>query len=226
MSQNLKKEAVSTNDPDYYSDNTQKSSANDSGILSDTSFEDKADWISKLFLLWLDPLLKLGAKRRKEGKHLEYEDAGPTSHQDRCHYVYLKFSQFWNEEKEDKTGNIETISLWNPLMKSVGRCKFALAFFYYGIAAITSFGPILILNILVRHFSGQETISNEMLWILVSCLLVLPIIGAVASVQATIIQTHVGSQIRNALINGMVYDVIDVQHPLLMSFFELLVILT
>jgi ATP-binding cassette subfamily C (CFTR/MRP) protein 1 len=55
-------------------------------------------------------------------------------------------------------------------------------------------------QVLVRHFAGQETISDTTLWLMVFLLLLLPIIGTIAMSYASIILLHIGQQVRTSLI--------------------------
>ena len=59
----------------------------------------------------------------------------------------------------------------------------------------------MILNALVKNFEGTETLDTVTLWILVTLILILPILGSVMAARSNVIFAHAGVVIRNVLIN-------------------------
>ena len=167
----------------------------------DTSLEDNASWFSLLLLGYLNPVLKRGYDCRKEGTNMEHIDFGSCPYQDRSDDLYKRYSELWTVLKNDTPR--DEISLWTPLLQTVGYDKVLLGSFFYICYAASAFGPILIMNKLVMHFMGAEPLTDAVLWTYVSLLLILPILGALCSVVSVRLMTHVGCQIRNILINAI-----------------------
>ncbi len=72
-------------------------------------------------------------------------------------------------------------------------------FLFFGYSA-SSFGPVLILNALVKDLEGTQKLSPTVLWILVALMFAIPMFGSVIVAQSNIIMAHAGVQIRNALV--------------------------
>lgn len=157
------------------------------------SDEDQASTVSFLFLLFLNPLFEKGNQRT-----LELTDLGATSRQDRADLLYSKFEVHW---KAEEALPLEKRSLWRALFKTVGLWKFILAMVLYAIYTAESFGPVLILNVLVDHFQGSETLSIGVLWLLVVLMFILPMTGSIFAAHSNVILSHIGLQFRNILIN-------------------------
>ena len=66
-----------------------------------------------------------------------------------------------------------------------------------------AFGPVLILNALVRHFEGTSTLEMWTVWLMVTGMFVLPFMGSVIAAHSNGMMAHIGIQIRNALINAI-----------------------
>ena len=131
-------------------------------LIPNTSLEDAAGPISRMFMFYLSGLLQKGSN-----KLLELEDLGTAPTRDRCAYLYKKFEFEWGKEvsKPEKKR-----SLWNALLRTVGVWRFWLSMFLYTINAAAGFGPILILNALVRHFDDVHRLPVALVWILVALL--------------------------------------------------------
>jgi ABC-type multidrug transport system fused ATPase/permease subunit len=79
-----------------------------------------------------------------------------------------------------------------------------MGLFFYAMYAAFSYGPILILEALVKHLSGIEPLSDGVVWTLVVLILLLPCIGSLFAAHSNIIFSRIGVQFRNALVN-MIY---------------------
>lgn len=160
------------------------------------SLEDGASPLSFLFILFMDPLFKKGYK---EG--IKHEDLGVVSEQDEARRLYLRFDKFLTEEVANKSGPRR--SLWLVLWRTVSyfRIVFALSLFF--LYSALSFGPVLILNALVRHFEGTAVLETWTLWLMVAGMFVLPFTGSVIAAHSNGMMAHIGVQIRNALINAI-----------------------
>ena len=197
---------MNKNDNKNYS-SVSKDDTNAEGINVEFPSEDKipleddASWFSLILISYLNPVLNKGYNCRKESSHMEHSDFGSCPYQDRSDDLHKRFEIHWNEARNNKTA--DEVSLWTPLLQTVSYEKIYLGTFMYVIYAASSFGPILIMNELVMHFMGAEPLSDAVLWTYVSCLLVIPIFGAVCSVVSVRLMTHVAVQIRNILINAI-----------------------
>ena len=160
------------------------------------SYEDSASPISRSLMTYINILLQIGNERP-----LEHEDLGPVSEQDKCIALYNKFCIHWAEELKIPHKNR---SLWKVLWRTVGYWRLILALILYAINAAASFGPILLLNQLVRDFEGTQKLPPAELWIYVSLMFILPMISSVSTAQSNVIMAHIGLQFRNVLIN-MIY---------------------
>ena len=163
------------------------------------SFEDQASWLSKTFLLYLNPLFALGSSATAD-KQIEIVDLGPTSTQDRALVLYTEFMKQWQHERRLKP---EQRSLWYVLWRTVGYNKLIYAIGLYLLYSASSFGPVLILNALVKHFQGTSELSTSTLWILVSLMFVIPMIGSIFAAHSNVELAHCGVQFRNAMVTAI-----------------------
>eukprot|EP01034_Spumella_vulgaris_P043593 gene43593-54155_t len=69
---------------------------------------------------------------------------------------------------------------------------------------LKQFGPVLILNALVKHFQKTKILSPAELWIFVALIFVLPMLGSIFAAHSNVLVCHIGLQFRNALIT-MIY---------------------
>lgn len=157
------------------------------------SQEDNASWISRLLLLYLNPLIALGAN-----KSLLHDDLGEVSEKDKSAVLRARFDVEWDLETKKPQ---EKRSLWLALWRTVGYHRVFTAMFVYGLYAAISYGPILILKVLIRYFSGAQSLTPTALWVLVAMMLVLPCIGSVCAAQSNVIFAHISVQVRNILVN-------------------------
>ncbi len=139
------------------------------------SIEDKANIFSRCFLMYLNPLFRIGSVRL-----LEQEDLGVTSQKDRCGVLSNAFDKAWAEQVKKP---LKSRSLWNALVKTVGFWRLIWAVCLYAIYAASSFIPVIIMNALINYFQGTIHIDVRLLWIYVALLFIIPMIGSVASAQ-------------------------------------------
>ena len=160
------------------------------------SFEDSASFWSRLLVLYLNPLFKKGANA-VGGKKIELVDLGATSKQDRALGLYTKFVVQWEWEKKlAETSR----SLWSVLWRTIGYDQLFNSIFLFSGYSACSFGPVLILNALVKDLEGTQKLSRTVVWILVALMFAIPMFGSVLAAQSNIIMAHAGVQIRNALV--------------------------
>jgi len=156
------------------------------------SREDEANCLSSWLLLYLTPLLKLGATKVLVGS-----DVGPPSKCDKAASCYNKVQSLWiaevertkqlnevnktkHQQKLDKLPNNndkKTIkqrkkigtykpqlpNLANVLMKSFGRMRLGYAIFLYILSSLLQFLPVLILNDLVKYFESSNQSNYQSL---------------------------------------------------------------
>ena len=74
---------------------------------------------------------------------------GAPARQDQARVVWNLFEGFWAAEltRAASSDTEKPPSLWNALMLTTGKLKFASAFVLSLIQAATSFGPIMILEV-------------------------------------------------------------------------------
>jgi ABC-type multidrug transport system fused ATPase/permease subunit len=160
------------------------------------SFEDNASLLGKIALNYMDPVFS-----RAHEHGLVHEDLGKVSQQDQATRLHELFEKEWEIEiKKPK----DKRSLWRALWRTVGYSRVILALSLYAINAGLGYGPILILNQLVRHFDGKQILSDSILWLLVALIFVLPLLASICTAHSNVIMAHIGIQFRNALIN-MIY---------------------
>ena len=168
------------------------SSTISSGDSNRISSEDSAGALSRCLFLYLDKLLATGSK-----KTLSQEDLGAPSLIDRSSTLYSSFVVQWDLEMKKPR---RKQSLWSVLIRIAGLRRYLTALSLYGLYVASIFGPVLILNALVKYFEGTENLTTSELWILVLLLLFIPCIGSICSAQYTVIMAHMGVQFRNVLV--------------------------
>ncbi len=164
--------------------------------VSEHSHEDTASTISYYTQSYLNALFDKGNKQT-----IELKDLGIVSKQDRSDLVYVLFEKFWNIEMKLPSPKRR---LWRALWKTVGWGEITKSIVLYAMCSAGNFGPPMILNFLVKHFEGSVILSDEMLGLYVSLMLVIPVVGAVVAAQSNSILAHSGIQFRNALVT-MIY---------------------
>eukprot|EP00581_Thalassiosira_minuscula_P006624 CAMPEP_0183704094 /NCGR_PEP_ID=MMETSP0737-20130205/1557_1 /TAXON_ID=385413 /ORGANISM="Thalassiosira miniscula, Strain CCMP1093" /LENGTH=1530 /DNA_ID=CAMNT_0025930911 /DNA_START=209 /DNA_END=4801 /DNA_ORIENTATION=- len=192
------------------------------------SGEDQAGLISSWFLLYLTPLLKLGAT-----KVLDSSDVGPPSKCDRAKECYDSVNEQWvvevartkkvNEvqrlkhqakldalppnatKKRAKMGAFKPASpnLAMVLWRSFGFWRVWYAIFLYVISALLQFMPVLILNDLVRYFETPNQDEFQALlfnpWGDVVGLFVFPFIVSLFQTRSQVILNHCAIYIRTSV---------------------------
>mmetsp|Transcript_18265 Transcript_18265/g.18335 ORF Transcript_18265/g.18335 Transcript_18265/m.18335 type:complete len:1458 (-) Transcript_18265:212-4585(-) len=160
------------------------------------SLEDKANFFSKFFLFYLNPVFETGAHRL-----LNPEDLGGTPEKDQAEVLNDAFQKEWAKELKKKP---EKRSLWYTMIRAVGWMRLLVGVTLYGVYAVSTFIPVIILNGLVRHFDDIAPLSTPMLWTYVSLMLIVPILGSVAAAQNGVVSAHIGTEFRNIVI-GAIY---------------------
>lgn len=193
------------------------------------SFEDQASCLSSWFLLYLTPLLKLGAT-----KILDSKDVGPPSKCDRAKSCYDSVNALWVKEVErtrivnaakrtkheealakcgDDAKKIAKLGAFTPappnlakvLWHAFGQWKIVWAISLYVLSSLLQFLPVLILNDLVRYFeSGSPSDYNALLfhpWGDVVGLLVFPLMVALLQTRSQVIFNHCAIFIRTSVSN-------------------------
>lgn len=193
------------------------------------SSEDQAGILSSWLLLYLTPLLKLGAT-----KPLETADVGPPSKADRAMVCHAKVNDLWvvevarvrelnaegkakHEEKLGKLSANATLkqrkkigtfvptppNLAKVLWNAFGYWQIWLATFLYVIAALIQFMPVLILNDLVGYFESPNPSEYKALlfhpWGNVVGLFVFPLIVSLLQTRSQVILNHCAIFIRTSV---------------------------
>jgi ATP-binding cassette subfamily C (CFTR/MRP) protein 1 len=156
------------------------------------SQEDQSSWFSFSLFFFLNPVFDKGAIEQ-----LEYEDLGTVSTQDSCEHLHVRFEKYFAEER---TRPFEKRSLWRVLWRTSGYEKLILGIVLYAIYQAEAFGPILILNHLVRYFEGLEHLTTTGKAVLVALIFILPMTGSIFIAHSNAIFAHIGLQMRNVLI--------------------------
>jgi ATP-binding cassette subfamily C (CFTR/MRP) protein 1 len=156
------------------------------------SMEDQSSWLSFALFSYLNPIFKKGAIEK-----LEQQDLGATSIQDSCEHLHPRFEKYWEEESKKPR---EKRSLWRVLWRTCGYERLFWGIVLYAIYQAEAFGPILILNHLVRYFQGVEHLTTTGKAVLVALIFILPMTGSIFSSHSNAIFAHIGVQMRNVLI--------------------------
>eukprot|EP00588_Corethron_pennatum_P011898 CAMPEP_0194271708 /NCGR_PEP_ID=MMETSP0169-20130528/5424_1 /TAXON_ID=218684 /ORGANISM="Corethron pennatum, Strain L29A3" /LENGTH=1528 /DNA_ID=CAMNT_0039014129 /DNA_START=202 /DNA_END=4788 /DNA_ORIENTATION=+ len=198
-----------TTDPDG-----AKDGAEDTAIVP--SYEDGSNCLGHWTLSYLDPLLKLGGQRP-----LQVADVGSPSRIDRADIAYSKVGAMWEEmsrakrqalaEAEAAGGEkgermraaIREPSLFRALYVGFGRGPILFGWAIYVVSAILQFGPVFILNDLVRHFQslGTDDVFEPRLniWVEVALLFLLPNAVSLLQSRHNCIFAHVSVFVRTSV---------------------------
>lgn len=192
------------------------------------SAEDQANCLSSWLLLYLSPLLRLGAT-----KVLQSEDVGPPSKCDRAGECYDKVRELWvvevektralneanklkhqakldaipesNAKKRKKVGTFKpkTPNLAMVLWRSFGVCRVWTAVALYVLSALLQFMPVLILNDLVGYFESSDPENYTALlfhpWGDVAGLFVFPFLVSLFQTRSQVILNHCAIFIRTSV---------------------------
>lgn len=153
------------------------------------NYEEQANWISFLFLSYLNPIFRSGNE-----KPLEMQDLGGIAKQDRSETLYDSFTREYEQESQKP---LARRSLWKVLWRSVGYMRLFVGIGLYMISAAMQFGPVNILTRLVRYFQGLDVYTETDLWIMVAFLFICPALGALCLGHSNVILAHIGAQVRN-----------------------------
>lgn len=192
-------------------DNTGTISPNNEQIKS---FEDEANFFSKITLSFLNQILKLGGTQV-----LERSDLRVPSHQDQSSTVYEKITTTWNSEIEKsrlhnqemirKTGELtkpKKPSLIKALFHAASPKHFFLALVLYGLSTILQFVPVLILNDLVKYLGGSTTTSTFIHpWVEVFLLFIIPVCVSLLQNNSQVLMMHI-SVFSRASISSLLYN--------------------
>jgi ATP-binding cassette, subfamily C (CFTR/MRP), member 1 len=145
-----------------------------------------------ILLTSLNPLLSIGSKRS-----LTLQDIPPIPEDAAGASIYQRFQKHWNEELLLPTPQR---SLWRVLIQTTGYQKQLFAIFLNAIGVACSIGPPQLLRVLSMHFNQTKTLSTSELWIFVSLLFILPVMGIICSAHSYVIFSHSAVVVRGALI--------------------------
>lgn len=190
------------------------------------SLEDRANCISKWFLSYLTPLIRLGSR-----KVLDADDMGVPSEEDLADEAYAKAVASWErqvaktrlknekiiqahqaklakcktEEERQKLGEpqLKDPSIGAAIFSSFGYCQLLVGLFYYFISTLLGFVPILILNDLVKFFQSglpmNEYHGLAPFWVEVVGLGVVPALISILQTRHFVIMSHCAVYVRTAI---------------------------
>eukprot|EP01033_Poteriospumella_lacustris_P004212 gene4212-3005_t len=164
-----------------------------SKLATELSIEEKSNWFSFISMTYLDPIFIAGHKRA-----LEMEDLGGIPKNNRADVLHARFTANYEKQRHLPT---EKRSLWHALWLTVGYWRLALALILFGCSAALQYGPVMILNLLVKYFDGSSSLNKGQLWILVALLFVFPLASSIFLAHSNAIMANIGAQVRNTLIN-------------------------
>ena len=202
---------------------------NDDKLHELLSEEDKASCISSWLLLYLTPLLKLGAT-----KVLEPNDVGPPSKCDRAHTCFSSVNSLWiaevartkslnetnkvkHQNKLDKLPKNTTLkqrkkigtftpqppNLAKVLWNAFGYYRVWYAIILYILSSLLQFLPVLILNDLVSYFESSDPANYNALlfhpWGNVVGLFIFPFLVSLFQTRSQVILNHCGIFIRTSV---------------------------
>jgi hypothetical protein len=122
------------------------------------SHEEAASMLGYLTFSFLTPIFQVGSRRS-----IENYDLGVVGAKDIASSVGTRFNKAWNAELFLPE---EHRSLWRIIWGTIGIWNLIWAIFLYFLSAVLSFGPVIILNLMVRHFSDEIHISQTNLYLL------------------------------------------------------------
>jgi len=180
-------------------------------VCAETSILDNNSCLSEWFVSYLDPIMKLGAK-----KVLEVKDIGPVSEKITAEESYKNVYAAWSAEKKkvsienqqakekaEASGKPKKYKKKKPnltyaILKTFGLTEFVLAIVYYLISAFLQFVPVLILNDLVTWLEEVETGREPSLflgmnpWIQVVMLGICPVLVTMLQTRHSVFMTKLG----------------------------------
>ena len=151
--------------------------------------EDAASFASRASMLWIDPLIRLGARRP-----LVQPDLEPIARQDEAKANGAKFSEAWTAERAKPKP-----SVFSAAVNAVGRRRLVSAFLAYACKAGMQFGPVLMMKALVRHLEGTEQLTLTQQWLCVGGLFVTPAVAGIFEAWHSTILAHIAANWRSML---------------------------
>lgn len=208
-------------------DRPNQKTGRDLGVW-DCSLEDNANCLSDWFLVYLTPLLKVGAN-----KVLDEDDIGIPSKEDRADAAYKAALAAWKEQEkkcaaidaerqkayeakiqkcstEEQRNKVKPVepaepSIASALVKSFGAWRVIFAIILYVVSALLTFIPVLILNNLVQFFERGASVAEydgvwyKHPWVEVVGLAVLPVVISVLQTRHQVIMAHCAVYVRTAV---------------------------
>lgn len=185
------------------------------------SLEDRAGFLSRWLLSYLNPLLALGSH-----KVLDAKDIGIPPKQDKADRAYASALSAWQEQSEKcrainedrkakyeaklakcstekqrkrlKQPKLKEPSIAGALVKAFGLTELFIGLVYYVLSALLTFLPVLILSDLVRYFeTGQRGVIHP--WVQVVGLGVIPFTVSLLQTRHQTIYAHCAVFCRTAV---------------------------
>jgi hypothetical protein len=195
------------------------------------SLEDRANCISRWTLLYLTPILQLGAH-----KTLDAGDMGVSSKEDEADRCYDMAIEAWEKQtakcrrnnermqqaydaklakcttdaqrQKVKPPRMQEPSIALALVKAFGIWQLLVGIFYYIIGALLNFVPVLILNDLVKYFESGLPINEydgyAHPWVEVAALAVVPVLITLLQTRHQVIMAHCAIFVRTS-VSTMLY---------------------
>ena len=151
------------------------------------------------FFLSFSYLTRLFREHYHSGKQLSLDDLGSLGDEDAVEHQSRRFASLWEEERQRPKH-----SFWRTFFRLIGWRRPAVVVLYQGLAAASQFVNPLVLKSLTQHLAGTAPLSRDVLWFLVSLLLLAPLVNACAHANSVYLLNKMGVQSRNAL-SGVLY---------------------
>ena len=159
------------------------------------SLEDGAGIFNTIWLSYLTPLLRQGAK-----KPLNPLDLGGPSAQDKAENCHARVMEVYNAQPEDEK------SIAKALVNSFGVSRFLYALLLYVISAALQFLPVLILNDLIKYFQAYPTVATVVdPWLEVVAMFLIPTFVTLLQARHNVIMCHMSVYVRTA-VSIMIYE--------------------
>lgn len=168
-------------------------------LLVGPPLEEGSSWLSRCFMSYMDGLFAKGYHTT-----LELSDLGGINEDDKSAGLQKKFQKAWEEALESVKGTEKKPSMWGVLWRTIGLWRLGLALLYFLVSAAVQFGPVVILNALVKYMQGDLELTTAQAWLLVAALFIFPMISSITLAHSNAVMAHCGAQIRNTLI-GAIY---------------------
>lgn len=154
---------------------------------------DDAGFLSRLFFLWLSPLISLGSK-----KPLEAEDVYCLPHDHLSSVVHDRISHFWKLERERHP---ERPQLYRALFNAYSGYMIGSAFYFLIFIAITMIQPFFVSALLDYVNTGEVNLWGMKSGYTVACVLgAVSIVSVLCFSSAFLFGTRLGMYVRSSLI--------------------------